>query len=93
MYKKIKKLIINSERLLVGLTLLFITLPVFWCVNYDKLAEFVRKASSILCLIIAFILVCSPVMTVHPIRTFTFFIYASIVVTIEHSNALAEENI
>lgn len=93
MYKKIKKIIINSERLLVGLALLFITLPVFWCINYDKLAEFVRKGASILCLAIAFILVLSPVMAVHPIRTFAFFIYASIVITIEHSDVLAEDTI
>lgn len=91
MFKKIRKFIINSERLLFGLLLLFITLPIFWCVDYDKLAKFVRIAGSIVCFIIAFILIFTPVMTVHPIRCFVFFIYTSLVVTLDHHDILENE--
>lgn len=90
-FTKIKKAIINSERLLFGLLLLFVTLPICWCIDYDKLVKFVREAGSIICFTIAFILIFTPVMNVHPIRCFVFFIYTSLVLTLDHHDILENE--
>ena len=73
LYNEIFRWVLNAQRFVVAVILLFITLPICWMINYDKLAKFIKNGSSSIWLIASFGFMFSDIFYTYPLKTFYLF--------------------